>query len=570
MSDSDISAVVDKLAQTKVNVQHELSFAGKGLKLNTGDDAKEIAEGIEKCPHMTALRLEGNTMGAEAAKVIGKALEKHPEFERALWSDMFTGRLKTEIPPALKSLGAAIITAQAHLVELNLSDNAFGPTGVEGIVQLLTSTSCYSLRELRLNNNGLGIGGGKMLAKSLLECHESSSAAGKPLSLRVFISGRNRLENEGATALAQAFKAIGTLEELAMPQNGINFPGITALSEAVAANPGLRVLNLNDNTFTEKGAAAMAKALPKLEKLEVLNFGDCLVRTEGAKSLAKALEEKHLKLKELILSGNEIRRSGALAVAESMENKDDLVKLDLDANMLGDEGVEIVQGTMEAMGRVDALGSFSDDEGEDDDEEGGQSDHNSESEEGEDDTEGNEVNDPHLQVKGESITPSKQTGNAKDFLQFPSPSKLLQLGAGRADAILAELGNQAHDVDTAVSTLIRISLVVSPGNKKATDAACDCADKLLSEVMKSDPEKQGVQVSNAILVYLGLIKGEDKKYKAPSDITGPLLVLTHVVQQPYFTKSARDILLAFICKPHPNLEKASHGRHQLLQMLYSF
>lgn len=40
MSDSDISAVVDKLAQTKVNVQHELSFAGKGLKLNTGDDGE--------------------------------------------------------------------------------------------------------------------------------------------------------------------------------------------------------------------------------------------------------------------------------------------------------------------------------------------------------------------------------------------------------------------------------------------------------------------------------------------------------------------------------------------------
>lgn len=45
-----------------------------------------------------------------------------------------------------------------------------------------------------------------MLADSLNECHKSSVSAGRPLSLRVFISGRNRLENDGAIALASAFK----------------------------------------------------------------------------------------------------------------------------------------------------------------------------------------------------------------------------------------------------------------------------------------------------------------------------------------------------------------------------
>lgn len=52
---------------------------------------------------------------------------------------------------------------------------------------------------------------------------------------------------------------IGTLEEVHMPQNGINHPGVTALAQAFAINPLLRVINLNDNTFTEKGAVAMAK-----------------------------------------------------------------------------------------------------------------------------------------------------------------------------------------------------------------------------------------------------------------------------------------------------------------------
>ena len=55
-----------------------------------------------------------------------------------------------------------MIEANAQLVELDLSDNAFGPNGVTGIVDLLKSKTCYTLKELRLNNNGLGTTGGKV------------------------------------------------------------------------------------------------------------------------------------------------------------------------------------------------------------------------------------------------------------------------------------------------------------------------------------------------------------------------------------------------------------------------
>ena len=46
----------------------------------------------------------------------------------------------------------------------------------------------------------------QMLADSLLACHCASIKAGQPLSLKVFVSGRGRLEDEGAIALAHAFK----------------------------------------------------------------------------------------------------------------------------------------------------------------------------------------------------------------------------------------------------------------------------------------------------------------------------------------------------------------------------
>lgn len=52
--------------------------------------------------------------------------------------------------------------AGAKLTVLDLSDNAFGPDGVKGIEKLLKSAACFSLQELRLNNCGMGIGGGKV------------------------------------------------------------------------------------------------------------------------------------------------------------------------------------------------------------------------------------------------------------------------------------------------------------------------------------------------------------------------------------------------------------------------
>ena len=64
-------------------------------------------------------------------------------------------------------------------------------------------------------------------------------------------------------------QAMGSLEELQMPQNGILHEGITALADALASNTNLRLLNMNDNTFTEAGAKAMAKVKPVTKVLEI-------------------------------------------------------------------------------------------------------------------------------------------------------------------------------------------------------------------------------------------------------------------------------------------------------------
>ena len=48
----------------------------------------------------------------------------------------------------------------------------------------------------------------QILAGALLECHEEASKEGHKFALEVFQSGRNRLEDVGATALAQVFQVL--------------------------------------------------------------------------------------------------------------------------------------------------------------------------------------------------------------------------------------------------------------------------------------------------------------------------------------------------------------------------
>ncbi|KAJ8037375.1 Ran GTPase-activating protein 1 [Holothuria leucospilota] len=570
---ADVAAVTDLLAKTTVDQPlAEVSFAERGLKLNSAEDAKVIVDAIKESPEMHSLVLNGNTVGVEAAQAIAEVLEEKSEFQRARWFDIFTGRLRSEIPPALKSLGAAIIKSGAHLVELDLSDNAFGPDGVKAVKDLLESPACYSLKELRFNNQGLGLGG-KILAESLIKCHQEGSNVGTPLCLKVFVAGRNRLENPGAIALAKAFKTIGTLEEISMPQNGIKPEGIEAMADAVVHSPKLRILNLNDNTFTSRGAIAMAKALTKADNLEVLNFGDCLIRSEGASALAETISNGLPNLREVIFSFGEIRKDAALKVAESVEEKSKLEILDLNGNSLGEDGVELLMATLEAINKKDVLASLSDDEGTADEDEGEEEDGDDD-----DDDEGEERDDPELQVRGQSITPSPRKPDIDDtenvepctaaaFLAFPSLQKFQGLGNDSEQKLLKELGDKSGDYEEVVKVFVKVAAVMDVNTPKVKQSVQQCADALLSELFKSE-NCRAENVANEFLVHLGYIKSEDKKFKPVSNPVGLLQTLDHVVQQEYFPRKTISIFTAVMSLPNESVDQYIMPKHNLMQTLY--
>ncbi|VDM32287.1 unnamed protein product [Hydatigera taeniaeformis] len=335
-----------------------VDFDGKSIKIDTEEDAKDILEAFNKHQSMTALRLSGNTVGVDGAHSIGSALAAHKNLKRCLFSDMFTGRMVDEIAPALKQISVGIMSSGAHLTELDLSDNAFGPRGVVGVTDLLSSPACFTLKVLRMNNQGLGHQGAKYLAEALSKGIKESG--GKGLKLVHFSAGRNRLENVGACLLSDVFSQMQSLEELHLYQNGIGIhgsEGIKALSSAISKNTQMRVLNLSDNSLKEEGGIEVARTLKWLPHLKELMLDDCLIRSRGCRVLAHYLERDDFvpDLCRLSLYGNEIKRDAAVFLAFSLANRSNLTHLSLNGNEIGPAGIEEVLQVLSAENLLHAI-----------------------------------------------------------------------------------------------------------------------------------------------------------------------------------------------------------------------
>lgn len=343
------------------------TLEGKGLKLTTSEDISPYLDEIRALENLEELRLNGNTIGAEAAQALSEVLKQKPTLKVAHLHDIFTSRLKDEVKQSVIAL-CGVLADLPKLVELNLSDNAFGPLGAEAMSGFLSQHT--GLQVLRLQNNGLGIQGGTTIANSLLKCQALCEKEGKSPALHTLVCGRNRLENGSAPVFAKAFSALKSLREVRMPQNGIRPEGIVELMGGLKDNP-LRVLDLQDNTFTEKGSEALAQALGGWKELEILNVSECLLGAEGGLLIAGALKECG-SLREIDLQYNEIEMDAAVELSESLKGLKLLERLELNGNRFEAESnaVEMIKGVLSENDIEDeVLGSLSDMEELTDDEE---------------------------------------------------------------------------------------------------------------------------------------------------------------------------------------------------------
>lgn len=220
-------------------------------------------------------------------------------------------------------------------------------------------TNNHHFQTFKLNNNGLGIWGGTVVAGALLENAKKLKESGGKSNLRTVICGRNRLENGSAPKLAEAFAAHGSLKCIRLPQNGIRMEGIQALATSLRSCPDLEELDLQDNTCTESGTRSISASLPSWPNLHTLNLSDCLLSPKGGISLANALERgNNPKLQVLKLQYGELDARAMHILAKAIEGHlAELRVLELNGNRADaeDECIERIKDALAGHGHEDAL-----------------------------------------------------------------------------------------------------------------------------------------------------------------------------------------------------------------------
>nr|CDI54925.1 probable ran GTPase activating protein 1 [Melanopsichium pennsylvanicum 4] len=332
------------------------SLVGQGLKLDTKADIQPHLDKLQRIADLEEIHLGGNTLGVEACQALADVLMNKKGLKVADFADIFTGRLITEIPDALRALCDAL-TYHTSLVELNLSDNAFGGRSAEPMVNFLKNNHSFSI--LKLNNNGLGITGGTIVAEALFEAAQNLKAKGLESNLRTVICGRNRLENGSASVWAKAFAAHAGLVEVRMFQNGIRMEGIEAITKGLAACPSLEVLDLQDNTATLRGSRAIAACLPSWPKLKTLNLSDCLLKPKGGALVFGALANgSNPALETIQVQYCDLDRKVLDQLGSAIQlHLTNLTSLDINGNWADeeDECIEKIKRALAMHGHEDAL-----------------------------------------------------------------------------------------------------------------------------------------------------------------------------------------------------------------------
>jgi Ran GTPase-activating protein 1 len=329
---------------------NKFSIAQTGLLL---DSAKDVAEGVSKLlsskDQVSEVVLSKNSYGVEACQSIGQALSQCSELQVVGMSDIFTGRDKSVLNPALRYLAEGLMPCR-RMIELDLSDNAFGPDGVMAFSFLVEASP--QLKVLKLNNNGLGSLGGSYLAQSLLLCES--------MKLHIFSAGRNRLEDIGTRELARVFTEMKSLKQISLYQNGIREEGMISLFTAFSENPDLQIIEIQDNLLMKAHVyTAFADCLSRLQFVAVLNIGDSELKDLGAQAVLRALMQTSPHLLELYLEYNDLEQPATAAlVKELLNTKLQLERVNLKGNEFAEETKQELKAAFIAADKEDALDDF--------------------------------------------------------------------------------------------------------------------------------------------------------------------------------------------------------------------
>eukprot|EP00537_Pseudo-nitzschia_pungens_P000623 CAMPEP_0172370716 /NCGR_PEP_ID=MMETSP1060-20121228/39217_1 /TAXON_ID=37318 /ORGANISM="Pseudo-nitzschia pungens, Strain cf. cingulata" /LENGTH=955 /DNA_ID=CAMNT_0013096073 /DNA_START=204 /DNA_END=3071 /DNA_ORIENTATION=+ len=152
----------------------------------------------------------------------------------------------------------------------------------------------------------------------------------------------------------------GRIQVIDLSRRGLLQSDAELISSTLRNNPQIAVLKVGYNNFGDGGANVIASGCAKEgrhhQNLTVLDLGFNGIGDDGCTALSLHMVAGNHTLRNLFLSGNNIKQKGAVALASAILHGCSLSRLHLSNNNLGEEGIRVlVQSIAEAEKRVQQL-----------------------------------------------------------------------------------------------------------------------------------------------------------------------------------------------------------------------
>ncbi|XP_038906616.1 RAN GTPase-activating protein 2 [Benincasa hispida] len=332
----------DKEAESDITSAREIWFdISKGRRaFIEAEEAEELLKPLKEPGNSyTKICFSNRSFGLGAARVTEPILVSlKDQLKEVDLSDFIAGRPESEALEVMKLFSDAL--EGSILRSLNLSNNALGEKGVRAFGSLLKSQSC--LEELYLMNDGIS----KEAAQAVSELIPSTD------KLRILHFHNNMTGDEGAFAIAEVVKRCSILEDFRCSSTRIDIEGGVALSLALGTCTALKKLDLRDNMFGVEGGVALSKALSHHAELKELYLSYLNLEDEGAIAIANILKDTAPALEVLEMAGNDITAEAASALAACIAQKPHLTGLSLAENELKDEGTIQISKALEGLIKI--------------------------------------------------------------------------------------------------------------------------------------------------------------------------------------------------------------------------
>ncbi|XP_076153348.1 NACHT, LRR and PYD domains-containing protein 3-like [Alosa pseudoharengus] len=265
-----------------------------------------VAAVLQSPNSLTELDLNHNDLGDSGVQLLSKGLCS-PNCK------LQTLRL-AECKLSEKSCGivAAVLQSPNSLIELDLSHNDLGDSGVQLLSKGLSSPNC-KLQTLRLSKCGVSDEGYVCLALALM----INPSCVKELYVNNNHSGGSAQKLLSAT-LEDPHRKVETLQ---FADCKLTDKSCEIVASVLQSPNSLLQLDLSDNDLGDSGVQLLSKGLSSFNcKIHTLRLSDCLISEKGCGFLASALSSNPSHLKLLDLSYNYPGESGLKLLSARLED----------------------------------------------------------------------------------------------------------------------------------------------------------------------------------------------------------------------------------------------------------